>query len=130
MSEWTSFLFLYVRKYHYRDKICDVFVICCSCEKYWSELIHSSIDKTGLDKFSVSGFNLFLPLIIRNLPLLAIRYLEINGFDEMYPTTSWVWFTDVLKRQKYKTSIFKSSPLFFQPIDLLHTTWWSTLKNI
>ena len=130
MSEWTSFLFLYVRKYHYRDEIWDVFVTIASCEKYWYVLIHSSIDKTGLQKFSIRKLNHFLPLIIRNLALLAIRYLVMNEFDKMYPTTSWVWFTEILKRQKYKTSIFQSSPLFFQPIDLLHTPWCSTLKNI
>ena len=101
VSQWTSFLFLYVRKYHYRDELCDVFVTIGSCEKHWSVLIHNSIDKTGLEKFSVSGFKEFLPFINRNLPLLAIRYLEVIKFDEMYPTTSWLWFTEVLKRQKY-----------------------------
>ena len=57
VSQWTWFWFLYVRKYHYRDEICDVFVTIGSCEKYWSELIHISNYKTGLEKFSVSGFN-------------------------------------------------------------------------
>ena len=122
--------FLYVRKYHYRDEICDVFVTIVSFEKYWYVPIHNPIDKTGLQKFSLRKFNYFLPLIIRNLPLHAIRYNEMNELDEMYPTTSWVWFTEVLKRQKYKTCIFESSPLFFQPIDLLHTPWCSTLRNI
>ena len=117
VSEWTSFWFLYVRKYHYWDEIFDVFVTIGSCKKYWSELNHSAIDKTGLQKFFIRKFNHFLPLIIRNLALLAIRYLVMNEFDKMYLTTSWVWFTEILKRQKYKTSIFQSSPLFFQPLD-------------
>ena len=129
VSEWTSFWFLYVRQYHYRDEISDVFVTIGSCEKYRSELFQSSIDKTGLEKFSVSGLNYILPFIKRNLPLLAIRYLEMNEFDEMYPTTSWLWYTEVLKRQWYKKSILNSSASFFQPLDLLHTSWCSTFKK-
>ena len=46
------------------------------------------MDKTGFVRFSVGGFNKILPFIIRKLSLLAIRYLEMNEFYEMYPTAS------------------------------------------